>query len=90
MPRASVRASSLFFPLMLNPLPKTGIFCYMKAIELEKAYDPKTFEGRIYRLWKEQGTFKPEVARGNGKSGASSETFVIESLKVIPIGGSNG
>ena len=60
----------------------------MKAIELEKAYDPKTFEGWIYCLWKEQGTFKPEVAKG--KSEASSETFVIESLKVIPIGGSNG
>ncbi|MCL1930491.1 MAG: valine--tRNA ligase, partial [Treponema sp.] len=52
----------------------------MKAIELEKAYDPKTFEGRIYRLWKEQGTFKPEVAKGGGNSGASSETFVV----VIP------
>ena len=53
----------------------------MKAIELEKAYDPKTFEKRIYRLWKEQGTFKPEIAKGGGNSaGASSETFVV----VIP------
>jgi len=58
---------------MLNPLQKTGIFCYMKAIELEKAYDPKTFEERIYRLWK-------EIVDDRG----------IESLKVIPIGGSNG
>jgi hypothetical protein len=47
----------------------------MKAIELEKAYDPKTFEKRIYSLWKEQGMFKPEVAKSeaqdNSKSGAS-------------------
>jgi valyl-tRNA synthetase len=32
----------------------------VKAIELAKAYDPKTFEGRIYSLWKEQGAFKPD------------------------------
>ncbi|MDR3302650.1 MAG: valine--tRNA ligase, partial [Spirochaetaceae bacterium] len=31
----------------------------MKAIELEKAYDPKTFEDRIYRLWMESGAFQP-------------------------------
>jgi valyl-tRNA synthetase len=31
----------------------------MKAIELEKAYDPKTFEDRIYALWKDTGCFKP-------------------------------
>ena len=36
----------------------------MKAIELEKAYDPKTFEGRIYAAWKEKGLFKPETAKG--------------------------
>jgi valyl-tRNA synthetase len=34
----------------------------LKAIELAKAYDPKSFEGRIYSLWKEQGAFKPEAA----------------------------
>ncbi|MDR2718944.1 MAG: valine--tRNA ligase [Treponema sp.] len=39
----------------------------MKAIELAKAYDPKTFEERIYGLWKEQGAFKPESAQGGGK-----------------------
>ncbi|MDR0313911.1 MAG: valine--tRNA ligase [Treponema sp.] len=32
----------------------------MKGIELEKAYDPKGFEDRIYKLWKESGAFKPE------------------------------
>ena len=35
----------------------------LKAIELEKAYAPKTFEGRIYASWKERGTFKPESAK---------------------------
>jgi valyl-tRNA synthetase len=45
----------------------------MKAIELAKAYDPKTFENRIYALWKEQGAFRPEAA----KSGASPFVIVI-------------
>ncbi|MCL2127019.1 MAG: class I tRNA ligase family protein, partial [Treponema sp.] len=31
----------------------------MKSVELAKAYDPKTFEDRIYALWKEKGCFKP-------------------------------
>ena len=31
----------------------------MKSIELEKAYDPKTFEDRIYSLWKDAGAFTP-------------------------------
>ncbi|MCL2043903.1 MAG: valine--tRNA ligase [Treponema sp.] len=39
----------------------------MKAIELAKAYDPKTFETRIYTAWKEQGAFKPESAKCDGK-----------------------
>jgi valyl-tRNA synthetase len=43
----------------------------MKAIELEKAYDPKGFEERIYSLWKEAGAFKPESAQaGNNKKKA--------------------
>jgi valyl-tRNA synthetase len=33
----------------------------VKAIELAKAYDPKTFESRIYKLWKDQGAFKPNL-----------------------------
>jgi valyl-tRNA synthetase len=36
----------------------------MKAIELAKAYDPKTFEDLIYARWRDKGTFKP--ARGRG------------------------
>ena len=31
----------------------------MKAIELEKAYNPKDFEDRIYREWVNNGCFKP-------------------------------
>ena len=31
----------------------------MKAIEMEKAYDPKTFEDRIYGEWESKGYFKP-------------------------------
>ncbi len=31
----------------------------MKAIELEKAYNPKDFEDRIYKSWEEKGCFKP-------------------------------
>ncbi|MDR2768879.1 MAG: valine--tRNA ligase [Treponema sp.] len=36
----------------------------MKAIELEKAYNPRAFEDRIYALWKESGAFKPESSSG--------------------------
>jgi len=38
----------------------------MNSIELEKAYDPKTFEDRIYSLWKESGAFSPEISAENG------------------------
>jgi valyl-tRNA synthetase len=31
----------------------------MKAIELEKAYNPKDFEDRLYSEWTEKGYFKP-------------------------------
>ena len=36
----------------------------MKAIELEKAYDPKSFEDRIYAMWKDSGAFAPESVKG--------------------------
>src|SRR4030042_3175520 len=45
----------------------------VKAIELAKAYDPKDFEGRLYRFWLEQGLFQPSPK-------ASGKPFVI----VIP------
>lgn len=31
----------------------------MKAIELEKAYNPKDFEDRLYQKWETEGYFKP-------------------------------
>ncbi|MDR0399736.1 MAG: valine--tRNA ligase [Treponema sp.] len=36
----------------------------MKAIELAKAFDPKTFEDSIYERWRESGAFKPNRGRG--------------------------
>ncbi|MEJ5188792.1 MAG: class I tRNA ligase family protein, partial [Breznakiellaceae bacterium] len=36
----------------------------MHAVELEKAYDPKSFEDRIYSLWKESGSFQPKDKKG--------------------------
>ena len=32
----------------------------MKAVELEKAYNPKDFEDRIYEDWKTNGYFSPK------------------------------
>jgi valyl-tRNA synthetase len=53
----------------------------MKAIELEKSFDPKTFEDRIYALWKERGAFKPEAAASKAApSSGSGLPYVI----VIP------
>jgi len=36
----------------------------MKAIELAKAYDPKSFEDRIYEAWKAKGLFQPANVPG--------------------------
>ena len=46
----------------------------MKAIELEKAYNPKDFEDRVYAAWESGGYFKP------GKSVYGAKPFVV----VIP------
>jgi len=40
----------------------------MNSIDLAKAYDPKTFEDRIYAMWKESGAFKPENAKDSKKN----------------------
>ncbi|MDR2344067.1 MAG: valine--tRNA ligase [Spirochaetaceae bacterium] len=45
-----------------------------RAVELEKAYNPKSFEDRIYALWKDTGAFRPP------ESGAEGGTYTI----VIP------
>ncbi|MGI5071075.1 valine--tRNA ligase [Treponema pectinovorum] len=47
----------------------------MKAIELEKAYNPKDFEDRIYSEWNEKGYFKP----------ASDEDSPVHSRKMSNI-----
>jgi valyl-tRNA synthetase len=44
----------------------------MKAIELAKAYDPKSFEDRIYAEWLARGCFKPA-----GESGKKPFVIVI-------------
>ncbi len=36
----------------------------MKAVVLSKAYDPKTFEDRIYAKWLEKGLFAPQSGEG--------------------------
>ncbi|WP_147615756.1 valine--tRNA ligase [Treponema pectinovorum] len=47
----------------------------MKAIELEKAYNPKDFEDRIYSEWNEKGYFKP----------TSDEDSPVHSRKMLNI-----
>jgi valyl-tRNA synthetase len=39
----------------------------MKAIELEKAYNPRDFEGRIYDLWMNSGHFSPRKPENGEK-----------------------
>ncbi|MCL2243776.1 MAG: valine--tRNA ligase [Treponema sp.] len=39
----------------------------MKSIELNKSYDPKSFEDRIYALWKESGAFSPDSNKDNNE-----------------------
>jgi len=50
----------------------------MNAVELEKAYDPKSFEDRIYAMWQDKGAFQPNTVPPNG--GKSKKPFVV----VIP------
>ena len=38
----------------------------MKAIELEKVYNPKDFEDRVYAAWENGGCFRP-VEQNAGK-----------------------
>ncbi len=54
----------------------------MKAIELEKAYNPKDFEDRIYAAWLASGHFSPMAAPApvSGASRGTKKPFVV----VIP------
>ncbi|MDR1655277.1 MAG: valine--tRNA ligase, partial [Treponema sp.] len=50
----------------------------MKSVELSKAYDPKSFEDRIYTRWKESGAFAPGApASSRGGGGKSPYVIVI-------------
>ena len=40
----------------------------LNAIELEKAYNPKDFEQRIYTFWEERGCFKPVKKENTSKT----------------------
>lgn len=51
----------------------------MKAIELEKAYNPKSFEDRVYKDWEESGSFKP-LSDKNPLEAADRPNFTV----VIP------
>jgi valyl-tRNA synthetase len=44
----------------------------MKAVELDKTYNPKDFEDRLYKFWEEKGYFKP-----SGDEGKDPFTIVI-------------
>ncbi|GHU03399.1 valine--tRNA ligase [Spirochaetia bacterium] len=55
----------------------------MKGIELEKAYDPGSFEDRIYARWKEAKAFKPDSARSS--PGKQPFTIVIPPPNVTGI-----
>jgi valyl-tRNA synthetase len=50
----------------------------MKAIELSKAFDPKSYEDRIYKRWMEKKLFAPRA--GSASTTGTGKTFVI----VIP------
>ena len=54
----------------------------MHAIELEKAYNPKDFEDRIYSQWVEKGYFKP--ASDSDSPVHSQKNSNIKSTVVIP------
>lgn len=49
----------------------------MKAIELEKAYNPKDFEDRIYSQWEQNKSFKPSSDKKPEKSGAKKTYTVV-------------
>lgn len=49
----------------------------MKAIELEKAYNPKDFEDRIYSQWEKNKSFKPDSDKNPEKSGVKKSYTVV-------------
>ncbi|MCL2211154.1 MAG: valine--tRNA ligase [Treponema sp.] len=58
----------------------------MKSIELAKAYDPASFEDRIYKMWKEGGCFAPgEGGKTENESGKKPFVVVIPPPNVTGI-----
>ncbi|MDR0389713.1 MAG: valine--tRNA ligase, partial [Spirochaetaceae bacterium] len=49
----------------------------LKAVELSRAFDPKSFEDRIYAVWKEKNAFAPRTASGVDSGGKKSFVIVI-------------
>ncbi|GMO41179.1 MAG: hypothetical protein Ta2B_20950 [Termitinemataceae bacterium] len=49
----------------------------MKSIELEKAYDPKSFEDKIYAAWKDSGAFKPKETSNDGEHSSSNYFSIV-------------
>ncbi|MDR1950446.1 MAG: valine--tRNA ligase [Spirochaetaceae bacterium] len=49
----------------------------MQAVELEKAFDPKSFEDRIYARWQESGAFKPKAPVQQGDGSAPTPYVIV-------------
>jgi len=82
--RHAVRGGFLLLKLRTPALNKTRFItrlCFVEAIILEKAYDPKSFEDKIYALWQESGAFQPKAAEG----GERPYTIVIPPPNVTGI-----
>ena len=57
---------------------------YMKAIELEKAYNPKDFEDRIYAEWVEKGYFRPHSDKDSPVHGQKTNTNIKYTVVIPP------
>jgi valyl-tRNA synthetase len=49
----------------------------MKSVELSKAYDPRSFEDRIYKRWKESGAFAPGTPVSSRDGGEKSPYVIV-------------
>ena len=56
----------------------------MKAIELEKAYNPKDFEDRIYAEWVEKGYFRPHSDPSSPVHGQKTNTNIKYTVVIPP------
>ncbi len=56
----------------------------MKAIELEKAYNPKDFEDRIYKEWVDKGYFRPHTDTQSPVHGQKKDTGIKYTVVIPP------